>query len=194
MDKTLYVVTGFMRSGTSMMMNCLSEGGLDAAYSDQRDARSKQFADDHYHPNKGGLFELSASEHTKETFPADYEGRLIKSLRRSVVTMDTMCHGIRFIMMRRDPEEIRQSYNAFFSGSLRVRVDHELNEIKKLVEQREDTLSLHEFWYRDVLTRPEEHFNILKQSGWPIDTKKCVSVVDPKQCRFKLEQLEIGIP
>ena len=54
----LYIVSGFMRTGTSMMMKALEAGGLEAAYQQSREAMRKRYADEHYDPNVGGRYEL----------------------------------------------------------------------------------------------------------------------------------------
>ena len=50
-DKILYVVSGFMRTGTSMMMKALEAGGLKVKYKQSREEMRKSFADKYYDPN-----------------------------------------------------------------------------------------------------------------------------------------------
>jgi len=46
MSDTLYVVSGFMRTGTSMMMRALEAGGMDASYRQSRETmRQHQYHD-----------------------------------------------------------------------------------------------------------------------------------------------------
>ncbi len=97
--------------------------------------------------------------------------------------------------MRRDPEEVRQSYCAFF----RVSPPHIGNNYTSVLDERISILrkrrdvQLAVLWYRDVVADPLETFQGLVDSGWPIDPQKAVSIVDPDLCRFKLEELEVGI-
>ena len=58
---------------------------------------------------------------------------------------------------------------------------------------RKDVVSFHEFWFRDVVEDPSKYFRTLKDSLWPIDVKEAVETVDPKYCRFKLENLTVGV-
>ncbi len=194
-DKTLYVVSGFMRTGTSMMMKALEEGGISASYRQSRDVMKNRFADDQYDPNIGGLFELQRQDYRKPNFPKGYEGKLIKALNMGVPRMDVMPDGIRVVFMKRDPEEIRQSYDAFFGKSLRDvdAIKKSMDSNIKRIQNRKDVKSLDVFWYRDVVKEPKKYFQILKDHGWPIDVVKCVAVVDPKYCRFKKEELTVGI-
>ena len=111
-NKTLYVVSGFMRTGTSMMMKALEAGGMDACYRQSRDEMKNRFADEHYDPNIGGLYELERGDYQKPDFPKGYEGKLIKALNQGIPKMAVMPE-IRAVFMRRDAEEIRQSYMPF---------------------------------------------------------------------------------
>ena len=76
----IYVVSGFMRTGTSMMMKALEAGGMDASYKQSRDVMKDHYADEYYNPNIGGLYELEKQDYQKWDFPRDYEGKLIKAL------------------------------------------------------------------------------------------------------------------
>lgn len=197
-NNTLYVVSGFMRTGTSMMMRALEAGGLEAEYQQSREEMRKRFADDKYDPNIGGLYELERKDYQKLNFPRDYEGKLIKALNNGVSNMSVMPNGIRVVFMRRDPEEIRQSYGAFFDNQLRAVQNRDLfnKRMEKIIEQiknRKDVLSCNVFWYRKVVESPKKHFQILKDNSWNINIDKCVEVVDPKYCRFKKEELSEGV-
>lgn len=44
----IYIVSGFMRSGTSMMMQALIAGGMQASFSTQRNQFANNLADDYY--------------------------------------------------------------------------------------------------------------------------------------------------
>lgn len=194
-DETLYVVSGFMRTGTSMMMKALEAGGLKAEYKQSRDEMKNHFADEHYDPNIGGLYELEAQDYQEYDFPIKYKGKLIKALNQGVQRMCVMPKGIRVVFMMRDPEEIRQSYEAFFSRPLK-NIDHYERNMQNYIERiknRKDVISLHIFQYREVIENPIKHFQILKDAGWPINVEECVKVVDAKYLRFKKEILTEGI-
>ena len=190
----LYVVSGFMRTGTSMMMRALEVGGMETAYKADRDIMKNHYSDEHYDANIGGLYELERQDYKDPNFPRDYEGKLIKALNISVPRMAVMPNGIRVVFMRRDKEEIRQSYDAFFGQQLRVdNLDERMEAIKEKILNRKDVISFNEFWFREAIDKPREHFQILKNDGWPIDVDKAVDMIDPKYCRFRLENLTVGI-
>jgi hypothetical protein len=194
-DKTLYVVSGFMRTGTSMMMRALENGGMDACYRQSRDVMKNRHADEFYDPNIGGLYELAKRDYQMLGFPNRYEGRLIKALNQSIPRMAVMTNGIRVVFMRRHREEIRQSYAAFFGTQLQsmAHLDTIMENTVKKIENRKDVLSLDVFWYRDVIEHPLSHFKILRSHGWPIDIQKAISVIDPQYYRFRIENLTEGV-
>lgn len=197
LDKTIYIVSGFMRTGTSMMMKALEAGGLTAAYSDDRDKLKDLYTDKYYNPNEGGLYELDRADYMTMDFPNQFHGKLIKVLQKGVPHMQ-VTQGAHVIFMRRDQEEIRQSFLAFFNTSLQsplfdeqfqLRMDNILAQIKN----RKDVLSCTELWYRDVITDPAAAFGQLKAVGWDIDINKAAAVVKPELLRYKREELTEGV-
>jgi len=203
-DKTVYVVSGFMRTGTSMMMKALDKGGMKTVSQKARNKMKDRYADKDYNPNIGGLYELTRENYLKPGFPKKYEGKLLKALnmenkRPTGVgkSFEVMPHGIRVVFMRRDPEEIRQSYNAFFGRQLPEQQIKKLNEtLDKCVvriKNRKDVKSCHVFWFREVIKNPLKHFQILEMAGWPIKPAKCAKVVDSKHVRYKEENLTKGV-
>jgi hypothetical protein len=197
MDKntTIYIVSGYMRTGTSMMMKALEAGGLDAAYRQSRETMRKSYADKHYDPNIGGLYELESEDYNALGFPEKYQGKLIKVLMGGISSVNATS-GLRVIFMRRDFEEIRQSYMAFFDQNLPARketFEKKINLTIKLLQNRKDLLSLDVFWYSEVIKDPRKHFQLLKDHGWEINVEECVKVIDPQYYRFRKENLTEGI-
>ena len=194
-DKTVYVISGFMRTGTSMMMKALEEGGMEACYKQSRDVMKNRFVDEFYDPNIGGLYELERKDYQDFGFPQKYKGKLIKALSHGVPQMATMPDGIRVVFMRRNPEEIRQSYDAFFGQQLRniEHLERNMEDVIERIKNRKDIKSLDIFWYREVVEEPLKYFKILEEHGWPVDPEKAASAVDPQYYRFKIENLTMGI-
>jgi len=190
-NKTTYIVSGYMRTGTSMMMKALEAGGLEAAFNPSRNEMNKEFGDKDYKPNVGGFYELERREYNQPNFPRMYEGKLLKCLWGGLTKF--VVGDYKVVFMKRDPEEIRQSYEAFFGGqappSLK-RYDEIMKESIAMLLNRKDT-QLIILNYRDVLENPRKEFEKLKD--WSIDIEKCVEVVSPELCRFKIEELTVGI-
>jgi len=183
-----------MRTGTSMMMKALEAGGLKAEYDKSRDKRMNgRYGDDYYKPNSGGFYELSRDQYKVIDFPRKWKGCLIKALHSAMWRL--VAGEYKIIFMRRDPEEIRQSYEAFFDKDAPPVLKNYIevmNETTAMLKMRKD-VNLLEFNYRDIVKFPLENFEIIKAQGWPISSEKAATIVDPEQCRFRIENLEIGI-
>ena len=98
--------------------------------------------------------------------------------------------------MRRDAEEIRQSYEGFFGkpfSATSERIEVVNQKFLENAKNRRDIKSLDIFWYKEVIENPKKYFQILKDNGWPINVGKAVLVVNPKLYRFRKEKLTIGI-
>ena len=68
-----------------------------------------------------------------------------------------------------------------------------MKDIIKRIKNRRDVKSLDIFWYRKVIEKPLKHFRLLKKHDWPIDPQKAANIIDPKYCRFKIENLTEGV-
>lgn len=191
----VYVVSGWMRSGTSMMMKALEAGGMEAVYRQSRDEMKNRYADEQYDPNIGGLYELEREDYQKPDFPRGYEGKLIKALRLGPGRMRVMPSGIKVLWMHRDHEEQRQSYMAFF-GQKPPSVEQIAQQCELGLESaknRRDTEVL-EVQYTDVIEHPHEVFTRIAQFfGVNLDIAAAAAVVNPELYRFRREELEVGI-
>jgi hypothetical protein len=196
MSEPVYIVSGYPRSGTSMMMRALIAGGLDAAHRDTRNAMARRASDDDYQPNpENELFELHDWEYRAFGFPLAFTGKLIKAVTVHARNLDVVPGGTRVVFMRRDPEEIRQSYLAFFPARRPPTVEEIVNDVEWTLRQMRDRRSfdLVEFGYRDVLECPFGHFAELAGRGWPIDPVVAAKVVDPARIRYRAEALTAGV-
>jgi hypothetical protein len=191
--KTTYIVSGFMRSGTSMMMRALSEGGLEAVVNKNRDQMNQQWGDEYYQPNGAGFYELERKDYAELNFPKKYEGKLIKVLYGG---LSRICAGdYKIVFMVRDPEEIRQSYEAFFNTSppeVLKNYDKMVEYSIGIMEMRKD-IQFEVINYRDVIEDSLGTFDNLYELGWEINPEKAATVVDPELFRFRREILTEGI-
>ncbi len=190
----IYIVTGYMRTGSSMMMQSLIAGGLEPEYDKRREHMNDTFGDDLYKPNPDGFYELAYPEYEREGFPLMYEGKLIKALRGALPLLAP--HDYKMVFMIRNPEEIRQSYEGFFRTGADMWILQKYYERMQqsidYVRSRGDT-DLVVFRYRDVVEEPKKHFEILESRGWPIDVDKAAACVKPELCRFRIEKLVVGL-
>lgn len=189
----IYLVSGWLRHGTSMMMACLEAGGIETAWSAEREREAQQrFGDALYRGNEA-YRELSRTEMEAPDFPLPYEGKAVKCLRHLVLQVPAAAY--RVVYMRRDGEETRQSAQALFGRRLPpewgAMVERETDRILGILQQRRD-MEVVELRYRDVVTRPLAAFYQLQALGWPIDPEKAASAVEPERCRYRVESLQAG--
>jgi len=152
------------------------------------------YGDEYYQPNPGGFYELAYPDYKKERFPLWCKGKVIKVLRGGLP--DLTEHKYKAVFMLRHPEEIRQSYEAFFETGpdqyiLRGYLKHMAQSIEYLNSR--DDIEFEVFHYRSVVEDPEYHFNYLADKGWPIDPQKASAIVNPDLYRFRLERLTVGL-
>ena len=183
----IYLTSGFMRSGTSMMMEALEAGGLEAVYSGARDQRmndrwGEPDATHPYVPNER-YYELDNEDYRKPEFPKPYEGKLIKCLWGGITRLPV--GEYRVVFMRRPRNEIRTSLIAFFGNSMPVvddpGFDANMDRVVSILRDRASFKSVDEVWYADVLAEPEKVFRSL---DWPIDPVKAASIPEARRARF----------
>ena len=181
-----YVVSSISRSGSSMMMRCLVEGGMDAAYDDHQEPLNVQFGDGDYLPNGDGFFALQ-EDFRDPAFYAKYEGRLVKVPWRELRSLPE--GDYRVVFMLRDPREISASMERFMPGWGGERVLAEtcyLGAVNTLLAQlrARGDMEVSTLDYAAVVANPAKQ---LASLGWPIDAKNAARVVDAALHRFRLE-------
>jgi hypothetical protein len=186
----VFVVTGWMRSGTSMMMQALEAGGLPVVRNTDRDHFAERHADDSYHPNGDGLYELLPREYQRGGFERD--GHVVKVV---APWLHWLKRCDKAVLMLRDPEEIRQSYEAFTGHDILpgFAASYETRMQRCRVRLAELGADVTEFCYRDVLADPLSAMRLLQFDGWPIDAEQAAAVIQPERCRFRRELLAEGI-
>lgn len=175
----IYVVTGFPRSGTSMMMRCLQFAGIKPVVSASREAAMAHRNQGEYPANPYGFFECQESEYMRVGFLDSIEdGRSIKLLTTSLPFIPARPTTV--IWMRRDPAEIRKSYERTFPKENFDKKfpqwphthDIQIQAIRPIVDDRR-SINVIEMQYRDVIDNPVEALSVL-----PIDAQKAAAAVD----------------
>lgn len=179
------------------MMAALIAGGMNAAWSKERDQLAASYADGSYHPNKAGLYEVQLSEYGLVDFPLQYQGKLIKVMSWGLDGLAVNPQGYRVVLMHRNTEEIRQSYEAFFSTPFRgdwlEQYEQRTRREIAILQNRNDVLSVDVVQYRQLINDPVAELNSLLVNNWPIDVAKAATAIDSKQYRFRRELLTPGI-
>lgn len=201
-------VYGLPRSGTSCMTGCLEKLGVNIIHTSEesREKMDKRYKKrlGEYHPNKKGFFEITKEpiEHYFEILSTPYSGcKMIIPVNpknyRFWVTKFNPCNKV--IQMWRDPEEIRQSQQAFYRGD-------QIDDVEEKIAYYKTSLAQQQVWFRefeidtmhiqyrnllnntkDIITQVAEFINAPKSIG------EAVNFVDPSLNRFKKEELAVGI-
>lgn len=177
------------------MMAALIAGGMPAAWSEERNQIATAHADEHYSPNKNGLYEISLKEYGGVNFPLAYQGKLIKIMAWGLDGLAVNPEGYRVVIMRRDPEEIRQSYEAFFGSKCQAMPEYyeRIERAANMLANRRDVEDVSVMDYSYLIADPQWAMVRLRKSGWPIDPLEAAATIDPAQYRFRLERLTVGI-
>lgn len=181
----IYIVSGFFRSGTSMLMQGLDAGGLAVYYSRSRDAFNEANTDSTRRPNPKSLYEPSMGELSEPGFPRKHDGRAVKLLLMWLSSMSV--HNYRVVVMKRDPEDIMKSYernfHEYWDGVTRRKWITEyparIEEAVRWFNNRKDVRSVVTLDFDEMINDPLSAFS--KLYGWPIDAVKSACVV--KQCQ-----------
>lgn len=204
---TTYIVSGYMRTGTSGTMGALVAGGMEAHYDEEARHQMLDRWNDAV-PVAGGYgapnemyYEPNANDFRDPQFPRMHEGKVIKVLFGGLRNLAVMDGGYRVVFMRRDVEEARQSQQAFFHRSeapawLSDPMEYESRMARAVerVSNRRDVLAVHEFRYvEDFIEQPLKMFTTLRDAGWPIDPEAAAAESDRSKYRFRLEDLVVGI-
>lgn len=184
----LHIVTGYPRSGTSMMMGCLVRGGVGEPVVDPRheDWQRQAFGPE-VNPR---MYEPAPSQFRRPDFPACWPARVLKVMPNPhpdglpVLPMVTVSGGIRVVVMRRDPEAIVRSWAAVTGASdvpgwLPGGYEARLDELVAGLRNRLDVIHVEILDYDDVIHDPVGQMRRLRDAGWPIDPDAAAGYVDP---------------
>lgn len=182
----LHVVSGFMRSGTSMMMQALEAGGMEAVYSKRRDEEmNARWGDAEYKPNDS-YYELDHEDYLRGDLGQRYDGKLVKCLWGGVLRLPP--GDYRVVFMRRPAAEIRTSLLAFFGSDYAARqfpdLDKMLDTVIDILRDRKSFRSVDVLRYREVLDNPFAAFTKLRNSGWPINVRAAAQIPARDKARF----------
>ena len=171
----IYIVSGFVRSGTSMMMRCLEAGGPPCAYDKTRDAETKTVHG--YHPNPNGFYELDNLHNYADL--SVFAGKVIKVLHADLFRIFDSKIPLRVVYMKRNPAEIRSSYGKMIGNTAIETFDFLYDydakvdrDVQRLKDAGHEATILN---YADMVKSPE---TALASLGWPIDVNAAARAVD----------------
>lgn len=193
-------VFGLPRSGTSMTTKIIELLGVNMIYTSeenrqQHDKRYQKLFGE-YHPNKTGFYEITKNPvlNFLKLISKPYSGCKmiipVQGFRWQIVSS----FASKVIIAKRNPEEIRQSQMAYYrNDNIRITTiaSFWVNEEVRLKEHNIDFM---EVYYNNILKNPVKEITKIKEFiKSDMEITNAVKFVDPKQNRFKKENLIEGI-
>jgi hypothetical protein len=198
----IYVVSGYRRSGTSMMMKAIYDGMKDGAvlYQPGEHEKTGNKPVEGYIPNPSGLWEVGQMYYMNSKFLREMpQSSLVKILYDGLPTLPKGRYTI--IFMRRDPKEIKQSCERVDKHLRQVGVvenpkqwypfdcfrpyrQEEIEHVLGICEARQDMRVIQVDFSR-VIESPLTLFRALKNAGLPIDHHKSAAVINPNYYRCR---------
>lgn len=175
------------------MMQALIAGGMDAAWSEDRDRMITAVSDEHYRFNPESLLEVPLREYGELDFPLKYQGKLIKVMLWGLDGLAVNPDGYRVIIMLRDPEESRQSYEATGrrgNPNWYVQYQERIQRAVQQLKNRRDVLSVKVIDYVTLLNDTENELEFIDST---LNIGRASKVINPDLYRFRRERLTVGI-
>lgn len=186
--KTIYVVSGLPRSGTSMMMQMLKAGGIEIVSDDKR-------VEDQDNPRGYLEDERVKRFHLDQSWIADADGKAVKIVAPLIMNLPQQ-FDYKVIFMHRDMHEVLTSqqtmlgrlkqvesktYPAALADAFSKQLDKSLAWFK--TQPQIDVLHVN---YADVISDPREQIeNIVSFLERDLDTQQMINVVSPELYRNK---------
>ena len=185
-NKSITIVSGLPRSGTSMMMQMLDSGGLPALTDDIRKA------DD---DNPRGYFEFEPVKKTKQdaSWLESARGKVVKMVHLLLLDLPTD-HKYRIIIMRRNLDEVVRSQNVMLDRQGKKHGDLNDEKVKEIFElqlrQVDKYLQDHPNFevlyvdYNEMIENPRPAVTAVNDFlGGFLDTQAMTNVVEPSLYR-----------
>ncbi len=187
----LTIVSGLPRSGTSMMMQMLDKGGIEALIDHVRVADED---------NPKGYYEFEPVKKTKQdaSWLADAPGKVVKMVHLLLMDLPDQ-YAYRVVMMRRHMDEIVKSQNIMLDRNQKGGGDMDPQIIKNVFTQQLDKVyqwvqthanfQMLEVWYNDMLKDPKPMIEKIDAFlGGGLDREVMGAVVDPTLYRNRATQ------
>jgi hypothetical protein len=204
MTKPIYIVSGFMRSGTSAMMCCLEAGGLPAVYDERKDKMMEKLSSESYEMNPS-FYELLPGDFKDLSFLERCENKAVKMLAPGLIRLPSG-PMYRIIFMLRHPVEIHASHNAAYEQKMNTATAfgypppayppspamYYFTASRVINEQKRAGRFVATVGARSMVKRPLRTFaKLANEYGWPIEPFLAASAIEPERLRVKIEDLKV---
>jgi hypothetical protein len=192
-DPIRYLMVGFPRGGTSMMMQAIDAGGIPVYRSEAREIRLTRYARKKHQgqgPNPGGYWEPTGSDWSNKMFPMTMpSGMAVKMFGNGIERLSRLEGPFKAIHLVRDPMEVMESHIRMFGRPpMRFRTAEQFDGLagteRAALRLMHTVVSVVEMNYNDIMSDPLVEFTRLAEE-WPIDPAAAASVVDPSLYRNK---------
>jgi hypothetical protein len=176
------IVSGLPRSGTSMMMRMLTEGGIEPLIDHIREADED---------NPRGYYEFEPVKKTKQDagWVPQAVGKVVKMVHLILKDMPLDYH-YRVILMRRHLDEVVKSQNAMLTrrgketdtlpaDRMKEIFQSQIKDVQNHMNQHADHFQWIEIDYNEALHDPKTAIENVNDFLKDLDTEKMLAVVDP---------------
>jgi hypothetical protein len=184
MNSEITIVSGLPRSGTSLMMQMLHQGGMDALTDRERAADED---------NPAGYFEFEPVKRMKQetAWLADARGKVVKVISQLLFDLPSTEHYA-IVLMQRDLSEVLASQDKMLARTGRKGASHEMirsafqNHLAKLADwlDSQSHMRVLRLNYPEVIAQPQAQAERIKDFlGEDLNVAKMVVAVDPSLYR-----------
>lgn len=196
----IYVVCCTPRTGSSAFLEGVEAGGMSVATSAARDGFIARHSDCQYQVNPHSLYEPDPAELFEHGWPKQHDGQAIKLVApfgrmdvfRFVGLMSV--HQYRVVFLKRDAEEVRQSYEAVVQRRIPWLTTEYIERVSgtalEHLRNRRDCVEVVEINHLDLMAEPAAAY---RRTGWPLDPERAAAVIDIEKHRYRRERLVEGI-
>ena len=200
MTKTIYIVSGMTRAGTSMLMQMLEGGGLEVAVDELKKANQ-------HNPN--GYYEhrriMSVNRQTpvpySESFVEELEGKCIKvyagylrllpieGFQYKIVFIERALEEIWMSRKKMGKRQIENNDTTFFAVQQREKMKRVIENVKKW-DAKHDNVEMMYINYKDIIETPfEQTKKITAFLQCDLEEQKMAATVDPTLYKEKADKL-----
>lgn len=185
------IVSGYMRTGTSMMMQIMQAGGLDVCYDKNVDIERNKNLDVgeiDYHPNPNGYFEL-------DNINLDtIQGKAVKIMRKEILKKLSNGNYKIIFMLRNETERVHSVSKSFIKTHI---PKERSNAGTRSYFQKEfsflfnkNNIEILFVEYSLIIIDPKKEIKrIFKFLDCELNLREAIKVVDPSLYRFRKENL-----
>jgi hypothetical protein len=182
----LTIVSGLPRSGTSMMMKMISEGGIPALIDNIREADED---------NPKGYYEYEPVKKTKEdsSWVPGGMGKVVKMVHLLLLDLP-LEYEYRVVFMRRNLDEVVASQNVMLDRHgkktddmpkerLQAFYRTQIRKVEDYMQEHAEHFKFIEIDYNEIMQNPAPHVQRLNEFLGDMDTETMMTVIDPSLYR-----------